>query len=95
MRLLNKAIITLCIPATMFFSACTDDTAELKTRMADLDKKVQKQDKDLREFSTKLAPTKDFSADIQRLEDQNERVSQVIKTKVDPLNSKLEEKFCH
>lgn len=91
MRLLSKVLITLIIPATLVFSACTDDTAELKTRIAELDKKIQKQDKDLREFSTKFAPAKDFSADIQRLEDQNERISQVIKTKVEPLNAKLEE----
>lgn len=91
MRLLSKVLITLIIPATLLFSACTDDTAELKTRIAELDKKIQKQDKDLREFSTKFAPAKDFSADIQRLEDQNERISQVIKTKVEPLNAKLEE----
>ncbi|MHB8203805.1 MAG: hypothetical protein ACYDHG_08900, partial [Desulfomonilaceae bacterium] len=89
MRTLTKVLITLVIPAAFLFSACTDDTAELKTKLAELDKKIQKQDKDLREFSTKFAPAKDFSADIQRLEDQNDRISQTIKTKVDPLNSKL------
>ncbi len=91
MRVLNKILIILVIPATLIFSACTDDTAELKTRIAELDKKIQKQDKDQREFSTKFAPAKDFSADIQRLEDQNDRISQIIKTKVEPLNSKLYE----
>jgi len=90
-RVLTKILITFVIPATLMFSACTDDTAELKTRIAELDKKIQKQEKDLREFSTKFAPAKDFSADIQRLEDHNDRISQVIKTKVDPLNSKLDE----
>jgi len=90
-RVLTKILITLVIPAAFLFSACTDDTAELKTKLAELDKKIQTQDKDLREFSTKFAPAKDFSADIQRLEDQNDRISQTIKTKVDPLNSKLDE----
>ncbi len=91
MRILANILITLMIPATLLFSACTDDTAELKTRIAELEKKIQKQSQDLREFSTKFAPAKDFSADIQRLEDQNDRISQTIKTKVDPLNSKLDE----
>ncbi|MGC8659463.1 MAG: hypothetical protein ACP5U1_10360 [Desulfomonilaceae bacterium] len=91
MRILSKILIILIIPAGFLFSACTDDTAELKTKIAELDKKIQKQEKDLREFSTKFAPAKDFSADIQRLEDQNDRFSQIIKTKVDPLNSKLDE----
>ncbi|MGC8604600.1 MAG: hypothetical protein ACP5VS_13075, partial [Desulfomonilaceae bacterium] len=73
MRTLTKVLITLVIPSAVLFSACTDDTAELKTKIAELDKKIQKQSQDLREFSTKFAPAKDFSSDIQRLEDQNDR----------------------
>ncbi len=70
---------------------CAEETAELKQKMADLEKKMQKQEKDLRDFAGKFSPPKDFSADIQRIEDQQDRISQVLKTKVDPVNSKLEE----
>jgi hypothetical protein len=72
-------------------AGCTDDTAELKQKIAELEKKVQQQQKDLSEFTGKLALPKDFSADIQRIEDQQDRISQVLKTKVDPVNTKLEE----
>jgi chromosome segregation ATPase len=72
-------------------SGCTEDTADLKQKMADMEKRLQKQEKDLREFAGKFAPPKDFSADLQRMEDQQERITQAIKTKVDPVNAKLEE----
>ncbi len=42
-------------------------------------------------FAGKFAQPKDFSADIQRIEDQQDRISQILKTKVDPVNTKLEE----
>jgi len=72
-------------------AGCTDDTAELKQKIAELEKKVQQQDKDLREFTGKLALPKDYSADLQRIEDQQDKISQDLKTKVDPVNTKLEE----
>ena len=62
-----------------------------QAKIADLEKKIQKQEKDIREFAGKFAPPTDFSSDIQRIEDQQDRISQAIKTKVDPVNSKLEE----
>lgn len=75
----------------ILLAGCADETADLKQKIADLEKKVQQQEKDLKEFSSKFALPKDFSADIQRIEDQQERISQVLKTKVDPVNTKLEE----
>lgn len=81
--LLIAVVVALC--------GCAEETAELKQKIADLEKKMQKQEKDLREFAGKFSPPKDFSADIQRIEDQQERISQVLKTKLDPVNSKLEE----
>ncbi len=77
--------------AFMLLAGCAEETADLKQKIADLEKKAQKQEKDIREFAGKFAPPKDFSADIQRIEDQQDRVSQAIKTKVDPVNGKLEE----
>lgn len=79
------------IIAAMCVFGCAEETAELKQKMADLEKKMQKQEKDLREFAGKFSPPKDFSSDIQRIEDQQEKISQVLKTKLDPVNSKLEE----
>jgi len=70
---------------------CLDQTTDLKQKLAQLEKRVAVQEKGLAEFSGKFAPPKDFSADIQRLEDQQDRISQFIKTKVDPINMKLEE----
>ena len=70
---------------------CAEEAVELKQKIADLEKRLQKQEKDLKEFAGKFAPPKDFSADIQRIEDQQDRISQALKTKVDPINSKLEE----
>jgi chromosome segregation ATPase len=70
---------------------CSEETSQLKRQMADMEKKLQKQEKDLKEFSDKFSLPRDFSADIQRIEDQQDRVAQAIKTKVDPVNAKLEE----
>jgi chromosome segregation ATPase len=85
------ALFGVAMLAFILLAGCAEETAELKQKIADLGKKIQKQDKDIREFAGKFAPPKDFSADIQRIEDQQERISQAIKTKVDPVNSKLEE----
>jgi len=68
-----------------------DDSAGLKQKIAELEKRVSKQEKDLADFAGQFAQPKDFSADMQRLEDQQERVSQVLKTQVEPINSRLEE----
>lgn len=70
---------------------CTDESVELKQKIAELEKKVEKQKKDFGEFVGRAAPPKDFSADIQRIEDQQDRISQILKTQVEPINSRLEE----
>jgi chromosome segregation ATPase len=72
-------------------SGCTDGTVELKQKVAELENKIDKQQKDFAEFVGRFAPQKDFSADIQRIEDQQDRVSQIFKTQVEPINSRLEE----
>ncbi len=77
--------------AAILLLGCTDESVVLKQQIAELEKRLQKQEKDLREFATKFAMPKDFSADMQRIEDQQDRISQDIKTKVDPVNSRLEE----
>ncbi len=87
----NKLLIFLSVLIVALLSACSDDSTDLKQKIAEIDKKLQKQEKDLREFSGKFAPPKDFSADIQRLEDQAERVSETLKTRLDPMSGRLEE----
>lgn len=91
MRTQCSLLILLVFAGTLFCAGCVDDTSGLKQKIAELEKKLQKQEKDLRDFSENFAPPKDFSADIQRIEDQQDRISQAIKTKLDPVNSKLEE----
>lgn len=91
MRPSNKLLIMLSVLLMASLSACTDDSTDIKQKIAEIDKKLQKQEKDLREFSGKFAPPKDFSADIQRLEDQAERVTETLKTRLDPMNGRLEE----
>jgi chromosome segregation ATPase len=84
-------ISLLLVVSLSLISGCSEETAELKQKMATLEKKIQKQETDLREFAGKFGPPKDFSADIQRIEDQQERVAETLKTRVEPVNSKLEE----
>lgn len=91
MRAQCSLLILLILSGVLLCAGCVDDSAGLKQKIAELEKKLQKQEKDLRDFSESFAPPKDFSADIQRIEDQQERISQAIKTKLDPVNSKLEE----
>jgi chromosome segregation ATPase len=86
----SSIAITGLIAAFMLVG-CADDTTELKGKIAALEQRVIKQDKSYREFSGKFAPPKDFSADLQRIEDQQDRINQTLKTKVDPINIKLEE----
>jgi len=83
-------VIALVVLAAAL-SGCTDGTVELKQKIAELEKKIDKQQKDFGEFVGKFAPSKDFSADIQRIEDQQDRISQTFKTQVEPISSRLEE----
>lgn len=84
-------IMLIFLSASAMLAGCAEETADLKQQIATLEKKLQKQETDLRDFTGKFAPPKDFSADIQRIEDQQDKISQVLKTKVEPVNSKLEE----
>ena len=75
MRPNNKILILLSILVVAFVAGCTDESTDLKQKIAEIDKKLQKQEKDLKDFSGKFAAPKEFSADIQRLEDQYARVA--------------------
>ncbi|MBI5251623.1 MAG: hypothetical protein HY912_19195 [Desulfomonile tiedjei] len=83
--------LLLIVLASLLLIGCTDDTSGLVQKIADMEKRLQKQEKDLKEFAGKFSPPKDFSSDIQRLEDQQDKIQQTLKTKVEPVNSKLEE----
>lgn len=84
-------LMLIVLPFLVLAGGCADDTTDLKQKLAELEKRVAKQEKGLAEFMQKFSAPKDFSADIQRLEDQQDRISQIIKSKVDPINMKLEE----
>jgi chromosome segregation ATPase len=84
-------ISILAVTAMLLVSGCGEETAELKEKIATLEKKMQKQETDLRDFAGKIGPPRDFSADIQRLEDQQEKFGEALKGRIDPVNSKLEE----
>ncbi|MDQ7785404.1 MAG: hypothetical protein RDU20_21145 [Desulfomonilaceae bacterium] len=87
---LSLVVIALIVPGVIL-SGCTDGTVELKQKIAELEKKIDKQQKEFSDFVGRFAPPKDFSADIQRIEDQQDRISQIFKTQVEPVNSRLEE----
>ena len=91
MRPRNSLLLILMGCCAVMLAGCADDTAGLKQKVAELEKKIEKQQKQMGELSSRFAPPKDFSADIQRIEDQQERISQILKTQVEPVNSKLEE----
>ncbi|MFH1115617.1 MAG: hypothetical protein V1792_17045 [Pseudomonadota bacterium] len=82
-------IVLIVVGAALW--GCTDGTVELKQKIAELEKKIDKQQKDFSDFVGRFAPSKDFSADIQRIEDQQDRISQTFKTQVEPINGRLEE----
>ena len=84
-------LVLAAIIGAVLLAGCAEETSDLKQKMAELEKRVGKQEKEFREFSAKVALPRDFSADIQRIEDQQDRIGQAIKTKLDPVNSKLEE----
>ena len=87
----RMASLLLIILACVLLVGCSDDTAGLVQKIADMEKRLQKQEKDLKDFAGKFSPPKDFSADIQRIEDQQDKIQQTLKTKVEPVNNKLEE----
>ena len=72
--------LLLIILVSVLLIGCSEDTAGLVQKIADLEKRLQKQEKDLKEFAGKFSPPKDFSADIQRIEDQQEKIQQTLKT---------------
>jgi chromosome segregation ATPase len=72
-------------------AGCADDVTDLKQKIAELEKKVSVQQKEIAEMGQRTAQPRDFSADLQRIEDQQEGMTDIIKTKVDPLNLKMEE----
>lgn len=91
MRPRYSLLLILAGWCAVMLAGCADDTAGLKQKIAELEKKIEKQQKDMGELASRFSPPKDFSADIQRIEDQQERISQILKTQVEPVNSKLEE----
>ncbi len=87
-----RTLLLLCaFICSCLLCGCAEDTTDLKQKIAELEKRIATQDKSFTDLSGKVTVTKDFSADIQRLDDQQEKIAQLMKTKVDPINMKLEE----
>ncbi len=82
-------IVLIFLLAAVMLAGCAEETADLKQQIATLEKKLQKQEKRSTGFLRANLLSQDFSADIQRIEDQQDKISQVLKTKVEPVNSKL------
>jgi chromosome segregation ATPase len=91
MRSERSLAVLIIVLGVVLTSGCVEETTELKGKISMLEKRLLNQEKKLREFSGKFLPPKDFSPDIQRIADQQDRINQILKTKVDPINSKLEE----
>jgi len=72
-------------------AGCADQSIDTKQKIAELEKRVASHEKQFADFAGKFGTPRDFSADVQRLEDQQDRLAQQFKTKVDPINMKLEE----
>lgn len=82
---LAALILALCV------GGCADDVTTLKQKIAELEKKVSAQQKEMAELGQRVGQPRDLGADLQRIEDQQEGLAEIIKTKVDPLNLKMEE----
>lgn len=86
----SSLIVAIAVCASLVWG-CADETSQTKLKIAEIEKRLQKQEKDFKDFSGKFSLPRDFSADIQRIEDQQDKIGQIIKNQVDPVNAKLEE----
>jgi chromosome segregation ATPase len=83
--------ILISVVILVVVSGCTEETDSLKQKIATLEKRLAKQEKDFGELAGKIAVPKDFSVDLRRIEDEQERLAQSIDGKLEPVNSKLDE----
>ncbi|MEW6113719.1 MAG: hypothetical protein AB1664_16420 [Thermodesulfobacteriota bacterium] len=83
--------ILISVVIFLIVSGCTEETEGLKQKIATLEKRLAKQEKEFGELAGKVAAPKDFSVDLRRIEDEQERLGQSIDGKLEPVNSKLDE----
>ncbi|MBM4327976.1 MAG: hypothetical protein FJ118_12530 [Deltaproteobacteria bacterium] len=83
--------ILISVVILLVVSGCTEETDSLKQKIAALEKRLAKQEKEFGELAGKVAAPKDFSVDLRRIEDEQERLGQSIDGKLEPVNSKLDE----
>jgi DNA repair exonuclease SbcCD ATPase subunit len=72
-------------------AACSNNSAKLESKIAMLEKRLEEQDKKIKKVSGQYMPPRDFSSDIQRISDQQDRINEILRNKVDPINERLEE----
>lgn len=85
------SILVAALVGIGLVAGCADQSLDTKQKIAELEKRLTQQEKQFADFAGKFGTPRDFSADVQRLEDQQDRLAQQFKTKVDPINMKLEE----
>lgn len=83
--------VGLIIAVLISLGACAENSADLKRRVAILEKRLSEQSKEIEKVSGEYMAPRDFSPDIQRISDQQDRISEILKNKVDPINDRMEE----
>ncbi len=87
-----RRIFALALMASVFsLVSCVNNNAELEDRILALEKRLDEQKQKIREVSGQHMPPRDFGSDIQRISDQQDRINEILRTKVDPINDRLEE----
>ncbi|MEW6349831.1 MAG: hypothetical protein AB1646_12265 [Thermodesulfobacteriota bacterium] len=87
----RRIVLPVSLFGALLLCGCNAEVSELKDKLAAMEKRLAKQDKLLGDFEKKFSVPKDFSVDIQRLEDEQEKVRELIKNKVEPVHRNLGE----
>lgn len=87
-----RRMFALALMASVFsLVSCANNTAALEERILALEKRLDEQIRKIKEVSGQHMLPRDFSSDIQRISDQQDRINEILRTKVDPINDRLEE----
>ncbi len=87
----RRIVIPVSLFGALLLCGCNAEVSELKEKLVTMEKRLAKQDKMLVDVEKKFSVPKDFSVDVQRLEDEQEKVRDLIKNKVEPVHHNLGE----
>ncbi len=82
----RRIVFPVSLFGALLLCGCNAEVSELKEKIVTMEKRLAKQEKMLVDFEKKFSVPKDFSVDIQRLEDEQEKVRELIKTRVEPVS---------